>query len=690
MRSLSYIHGFFIICILLCSNIYADNTVPTFAKSWGNEPKLDHPKGIAKDSDGNLYITDSDHGVIKKYNSSGKFILSIGQYGSNFGEFNNPTGIVLDKENNIYVSDSGNNRIQKINANGKYITSWGSYGIDNGQFDYPAGLSIDLFNNLYVADTYNNRIQKFTLDGKFIKKWGKKGITNGAFEQPSAIATDSKGNIYVVDKLNQRIQKFDNNGVFKLKWGGKGSNNGQFNSIQNIRISSTNVIYVLDNTYNGSNIKTFTENGTFLSKISLPLISQPILVDKYNAIHGYLDPVDFELNSNTGFYIVDVASQCIWNAYQNGAINYSFGGFYDLEKPSLFNHPTGVATDSKNNIYVAQQANARVQKFDKAGNYLAQVNLEELTHPADIAVDSKNNLYVLGYVDNTVFKFDANLKLIKSWGGTGTNNGQFQNPFAIAIDKQDNIYITDTNNHRIQIFDSEGIFKNKLGGYGTVQGKFNYPHGIAFDKAGNLYVADTYNNRIQIFSSQNKFIRQWLPKDPDPSKSISFLADIAIDNADNLYIADTGIYSSRIIKFSTLGKFLGSWGAFDPSGNNNGLFYGLGYISTDNLNSIYVTDSERIQLFTYAPTLSASYTNNKVQLIWNDLSNFETSFRLERCTGTNCTTYQLLANLPKDSTSYVDSTVVKNTSYKYRIRMNFPKNIEGSYSNIFAVLTKTP
>src|SRR5271154_760996 len=53
--------------------------------------------------------------------------------------------------------------------------------------------------------------------------------------------------------------------------------------------------------------------------------------------------------------------------------------------------PFSVAVDSSNNVYVVDQGNQRVEKFDSHGNYLTQWGSESLS---GVAVDSSNNVYV--------------------------------------------------------------------------------------------------------------------------------------------------------------------------------------------------------------------------------------------------------------------------------------------------------
>src|SRR5580765_4689978 len=84
--------------------------------------------------------------------------------------------------------------------------------------------------------------------------------------------------------------------------------------------------------------------------------------------------------------------------------------------PGQFSFPVGVATDALGNVYVADRANQRIQKFDRLGNFIAQ------------------------------------------WGTSGSGNGQFNNPVAVATDAAGNVYVVDAQNYRIQKFSAAGAY----------------------------------------------------------------------------------------------------------------------------------------------------------------------------------------------------------------------------------------
>ncbi|MGB9606047.1 MAG: S8 family serine peptidase, partial [Bryobacteraceae bacterium] len=78
---------------------------------------------------------------------------------------------------------------------------------------------------------------------------------------------------------------------------------------------------------------------------------------------------------------------------------------------------------------------------------------------------------------------------------------------------------------------------------------------------------------------------------------------------------------------------------------------------------------------------------NYVNLAWQDNSTNETGFEVERCTGTGCTNFALVASLGANTTSYTDGGLARKTTYRYRVRA---RNSAGpsSYSNEVTATTK--
>jgi uncharacterized protein (TIGR03437 family) len=139
---------------------------------------LSGPQGVAVDSAGDLYIADTGNNCIRKV-SNGVIttVAGNGTYGfsgdngpATSAQVNQPWGVAVDSAGNLYVSDTGNNRIRKV-SNGVITTVAGNgtrgFSGDGGpatsaQVNLPAGVAVDSAGNVYFADRENNRIRVLT------------------------------------------------------------------------------------------------------------------------------------------------------------------------------------------------------------------------------------------------------------------------------------------------------------------------------------------------------------------------------------------------------------------------------------------------------------------------------------------------------------------------------------------------
>jgi hypothetical protein len=89
-----------------------------------------------------------------------------------------------------------------------------------------------------------------------------------------------------------------------------------------------------------------------------------------------------------------------------------------------------------------------------------------------------------------------------------------------------------------------------------------------------------------------------------------------------------------------------------------------------------------------APTnlAAAAASKSQINLSWRDNANNETGFRIERCKGSTCTNFALIATVGANVTSYANTGLAANTTYRYRV---YAYNVSGSsgYSNIVTATT---
>jgi len=283
-------------------------------------------------------------------------VLSWGGAGPLEGQFGAPKGLATDSQGNIYATDSQNHRIQKFDSEGRFITAWGSLGEAPGQFREPWGVAVDRENNVYVADTWNHRIQKFTNDGELITHWGVHQDTGGqlmeplgGFYGPRDVTVDAEGNVYVADTGNKRIQIFDSEGNPLDQWGGGGSEPGQFLEPVGIAIDQEGNIYVAD-TWN-QRIQKFDVDLQFIAQWPLQAWMGGAGVNKpYLAVDG-----------EGNVYATDPEGYRVLVLDDDGALLAIFGK-YGTDDAS-FDLPTGIAVDDEGNVYVSDSTNNRLMKF---------------------------------------------------------------------------------------------------------------------------------------------------------------------------------------------------------------------------------------------------------------------------------------------------------------------------------------
>lgn len=275
-----------------------------------------------------------------------RYTRSWGRKGTGTADFYLPYGIAADAEGNVYVADTYNNRIQVFDSNGAFLRSWGQKGTGQGQLLLPYDIAVDRQGNVYVADTYNFRIQKFDTTGRIILQWGRKGTGISEFAFVSGVAVGPEGSVYTTDAKMNRIQVFDGDGRYLRSWGQAGKDTGNFVAPMGITVDNSGNVYVADSKM--QRIQVFGSRGNF-----------------QNAITGTMVyPVDVAVDQNSGnIYVLDGASHYFWEMSPTGQILMTFGGAGSGS--AQFIKPYGICADDAGNIFVADTANCRIQKFTR-------------------------------------------------------------------------------------------------------------------------------------------------------------------------------------------------------------------------------------------------------------------------------------------------------------------------------------
>jgi sugar lactone lactonase YvrE len=204
-----------------------------------------------------------------------------------------------------------------------------------------------------------------------------------------------------------------------------------------------------------------------------------------------------------------------------------------------FQHPSAVFIDAADNLWVCDYLNNRVLKFPDASTLTngASATVEiggygtsasGLYHPIGVLVDAGDRLWIVEQTNNRVVRFEnagqlttgasASGVLGQPGFGSGSQNGGatgMRVPSALAMDAEGTLWVADHWNNRVLGFRNAATKENGAAAdqvigqpdfdsasAGTSAGGFHRPIGMAFDESGRLWIADAENDRVLRFSPE--------------------------------------------------------------------------------------------------------------------------------------------------------------------------------------------
>ena len=300
---------------------------------------------------------------------------------------------------------------------------------------FPYGVAIDSSGNLYIADYGNNVVEKVTSAGQLsvIAGNGTQGVvaegtaTATELDSPEGVAVDSSGNVYIADSGNNVIEKVTPTGQLSI----------------------------------------FAGTGTCGA---LPAAGTATNADLCN-------PSGVAVDSSGNVYIADSGNNVIEKVTPMGQLSIIAGTgtagapSAGLATSSNLFLPFGVAVDSSDDVYIADEYNQLVEKVTSAGQLsiiagtgtpgapsTGLATSSDLYFPAGVAVDSAGNVYIADYANNLVEKVtpDGQLSIFAGTGTAGApsaglaTSSDLDNPVGVAIDSSGSLYIGDSVNNVIE------------------------------------------------------------------------------------------------------------------------------------------------------------------------------------------------------------------------------------------------
>jgi hypothetical protein len=534
--------------------------------------QFDDPLSVAIDPQGNLWVTDMENSRLQKWTLSGTYLGWVGgttnglQTGAAPAQGDGTTsafsnfafGLGFDHAGNLYVADCGLDRVVKWDSGYNYVgwigndmngwqsgpTPLTSTSTADGYLYCAYNVNVGPDNSLYISNetgTVDRWSPAGTFEGRFGSGndgWyvGATSTVNGSGDRyvnvASAVAIDAAGDFYVADVGNGRVDLLDSTGHYRGWIGG-----GLDGIHTGIAFPDEDYMY---------EPKIFGENAN----ISLDAAGNYYVSDLGNS--------QVTKWSSSGIYL---------GAIGNGVDGWSLGvGAGSGSDDKYLYNPLGLAVDSSGNVYVADSANNRVQKWSSSGTYVGWIG----------------GGVTSGWQTGTA-------------PSAGTGDAAFYYPANLAVSGT-NLYVGDRINNRVQkwsIASGGAAYVGWMGGgssgwqTGTApaaaatDASFNVPGGMDLDASGNLYVVDVGNSRIQKWTLPSATYVGWIggsdgwqtgtaPATGNGDRQFSFsgsgiwdeVSQVAVDkNNGTIYVLDTG--NARIQSWTSAGAYVGWVGRGD-------------------------------------------------------------------------------------------------------------------------------
>ena len=303
----------------------------------------------------------------------------------------------------------------------------------------------------YMAQA--SQLLEFDATGKFVREIGK---NNFALSYAHAVRIDKQDNIWIVDKGSNMIVKFSPEGRVVWVFGRKGE--------------SSHLDVPPDYA---------SQIGVLLKRAGLPVTlpennnpRNPVPVHRDNAFN---QPTDVAWDSQGNSYFSDgYVNSRVGKANAKGEWVASWGSLG--KGPGEFDTPHGIAVSPKDEVYVADRGNRRIQVFTPEGKYIREFTI-------DVPVDLKRGKVTYG-VPTPEAK-------------TGSQAPGAPDALCMTPGPNPVLFVGDLYPSRIYKVSLEGKLLGVYGQPGRNLGEFGWIHGIACPSENEIWVAELINWRVQ-------------------------------------------------------------------------------------------------------------------------------------------------------------------------------------------------
>jgi len=220
----------------------------------------------------------------------------------------------------------------------------------------------------------------------------------------------------------------------------------------------------------------------------------------------FLQPYDLYSDGKGRLFVTESVEGFVYALDLNtGTIGYLKDSKGEVQP---FGSPLGICGDVDGNVFVVDSIKRTIFKFNKDQKLTNRWELGGVKRPVDLAVDvSLGVVYVVSADDHQVFVLSLETgEVLGSFGGRGSEEGEFNFPLSIDVDNEGNVYVLDSLNARVQVFDNKGNFLRQFGERGTALGSFQMPKSLSVGPDGIVYVTDSLAHKLVLFDLDGNYL----------------------------------------------------------------------------------------------------------------------------------------------------------------------------------------
>jgi len=531
-----------------------------------DDDTMSSPFDVAVEPDGTVWVADSgNHRVLRFNNAIGKgdggaadgvlgqvnLATAVNPSGPSISNTEYPLSLAVETDGTLWVTtndrrilrfDSAKTKSGAVDANGvlgQPDFDTGSGGLTADKLTDPEGIGVDDAGTLWVCDSDKNRVLRFENAKAKMNGDPAEGVLGqedfvsdisaaGQFrlDRPGGVAIAPTGEVLIVETGNNRVTVFEPGnptpdpcpGAMEDDWSDGRDAASQLGQ---------------------DDFDSGTENRGEAMTVS----------------NGFDDPSGLAVDPATGkVFVADSENNRVLRFSSvakllNGTSPEAVLGQADFESSDAaagkagMRKPTGLEIDSAGRLWVADQLNHRVLRFDGAATkptgadadgVLGQPNFDtttddtsqgKLDQPADVAIDGDGNLWIADFANDRVIRFASPATLPAgsfaqqvlgqgTFTTSGTSNAAngMSGPQGVAVDDMGRLWVADSGNSRVLRFDgaagsgdgdnADGVLgKSGFGpvGGGAESARMVTPRGIAAEMINGivrLWVADSGNHRV--------------------------------------------------------------------------------------------------------------------------------------------------------------------------------------------------